>query len=69
MGLANPASFVLMNYVLVLAVFGLLRRRTALVFACAASVGWIIQMAMIVLFKGTELVGTSMSFGEKVRGL
>jgi hypothetical protein len=65
-GLANPASFVLIGYVLVLAVFGLLRRRTALVFARAASVGWIIQVGMIGLFGGADRVGTSFTFEEKL---
>ena len=65
-GLANPASFVLVGYVMVLAVFRLMQHRTSLVLGSAALAGWIIQMGMISLFDGTERVGTSFTFEEKL---
>ena len=65
-GLSNPAGFVLVGYVLVLGWFGLFRRRDAAALAGAASAGWLVQMLAISFFGGTERVGTSFTFEEKL---
>jgi hypothetical protein len=51
---------------MVLAVSHLMRHRTALVLGSAALAGWITQIGMISLFDGTERVGTSFTFEEKL---
>ncbi len=65
-GLSNPAGFILVGYVLVLGLFGLLRPRTTATLSGAALAGWLIQVAAIALFGGTERVGTSFTLEEKL---
>jgi hypothetical protein len=65
-GLSNPAGFVLVGYLLVLGMSGLLRRHAAVVLVGASLTGWLTQMVAIAFFAGTERVGTSFTFEEKL---
>ena len=65
-GLSNPSGFILVGYAMVLGVVGLLRRQTTMKLAGAAFVGWLAQMVAIGFFGGTERVGTSFTFEEKL---
>jgi len=64
--LSNPAGFVLILMVVVLRLVGLCETNDAWRLGGVASAGWIIQAGAIVVFGGTERVGTSFSFEEKL---
>jgi hypothetical protein len=64
--LSNPAGFVLILLVVVLRLVGLHATNDAWRLGGVALAGWITQAGAIVLFGGTQRVGTSFSFEEKL---
>lgn len=65
-GIANPASFVLVVLVGLLRLIGRMSSRDAFKMGSSALLGWLVQVLAILVFNGTDRVGTSFTLEEKM---
>ena len=65
-GIANPASFVLVILVALLRISRVMPTKQALKIGAAALTGWLLQVLAVLVFKGTDRVGTSFTLEEKM---